>query len=56
MPPSGSSELSKPSPQELRAQVEAAKLLYKAEKERYRQEKEERKKDRDRNNANSENA
>lgn len=55
-PPSGSSEPSKPSPQELRAQVEAAKLLYKAEKERYRQEKEERKKDRDRNIANSENA
>ena len=55
-PPSGSSEPSKPSPQELRAQVEAAKLLYKAEKERYRQEKEERKKDRERNIVSSENA
>ncbi|KAF8899033.1 hypothetical protein BD779DRAFT_1486702 [Infundibulicybe gibba] len=30
----------KPSPRELRAQVEAARLLYKAEKERYRQERE----------------
>jgi hypothetical protein len=55
-PPLGSSEPSKPSPQELRAQVEAAKLLYKAEKERYRQEKEERKKDRERNISSSENA
>lgn len=36
------------SPQDLRAQVEAAKLLYKAEKERYRQEREERKKEKER--------
>ncbi|KAJ6503378.1 hypothetical protein C8R47DRAFT_1210636 [Mycena vitilis] len=34
----------KPTPQELRAQVEAAKLLYKVEKERYRAEREERRK------------
>lgn len=34
--------------QDLRAQVEAAKLLYKAEKERYRQDREERKRERNR--------
>jgi len=38
----------KPTPQELRAHVEAAKLLYKAEKDRYRQEREERRKEKER--------
>lgn len=38
----------KPTTSELRAQVEAAKLLYKAEKERYRTEREDRKRDKER--------
>ncbi|KAJ7170032.1 hypothetical protein C8R46DRAFT_1217643 [Mycena filopes] len=37
----------KPTPQELRAQVEAAKLLYKVEKERYRAERDERRRARE---------
>ncbi|KAK0465570.1 uncharacterized protein EV420DRAFT_1637689 [Desarmillaria tabescens] len=41
-PPVADVEPSKPTPQELRAQVEAAKLLYKAEKDRYRRDRAER--------------
>ncbi|KAK0246248.1 hypothetical protein EDD85DRAFT_803588 [Armillaria nabsnona] len=41
-PPATTIDPPKSTPQELRAQVEAAKLLYKAEKERYRQDRAER--------------
>ncbi|KAK0208751.1 hypothetical protein DFS33DRAFT_1305420 [Desarmillaria ectypa] len=41
-PPAADIEPPKSTPQELRAQVEAAKLLYKAEKERYRRDRAER--------------
>lgn len=47
-PPVNATADSKPTPQELRAQVDEAKARYKAEKERYRQEREERRKERER--------
>ncbi|KAF5385092.1 hypothetical protein D9615_001274 [Tricholomella constricta] len=47
-PPSNPPARNKPTPQELRAQVDAAKAHYKAEKERYRQEREERRQERER--------
>ncbi|KAH8835519.1 hypothetical protein DL96DRAFT_62472 [Flagelloscypha sp. PMI_526] len=45
-PPPG--DRTRPTPAELRAQVEAAKLLYKAEKERYRAEREQRRQEKER--------
>ncbi|KAG5647761.1 hypothetical protein DXG03_008484 [Asterophora parasitica] len=47
-PPADPPADNKPSPQELRAQVDAAKARYKAEKERYRKERDERRKERER--------
>lgn len=46
--PVNDSSRAKPTPEESKAKVDAARLRYKAEKERYRQEREDRKKDRER--------